>query len=166
MGELCSALGSVMGRPSLVPVPDFALRTLLGEVRLQRRGMQRHGSWAAARVEGGGGGYLLGSRQFRQLAGSAQPRLQRSVTRLYPPPDRRARRWCWRGSAWCPPVHRTLASSSSTRRWAEGVLHGLLGATASRRAGGCLRGVVQHWLLMWGRKAAVAAPAGCPANVR
>lgn len=51
MGELCSALGSVMGRPSLVPVPDFALRTLLGEVRLQRRGaeggMQRHGSWAA-----------------------------------------------------------------------------------------------------------------------
>jgi NAD dependent epimerase/dehydratase family enzyme len=31
MGELCSALGSVMGRPSLVPVPDFALRTLLGE---------------------------------------------------------------------------------------------------------------------------------------
>lgn len=35
MGELCSALGSVMGRPSLVPVPDFALRTLLGEVRGQ-----------------------------------------------------------------------------------------------------------------------------------
>jgi hypothetical protein len=31
MGELCSALGQVMGRPSLVPVPDFALRTLLGE---------------------------------------------------------------------------------------------------------------------------------------
>ena len=31
MGELCSALGSVMGRPALVPVPDFALRTLLGE---------------------------------------------------------------------------------------------------------------------------------------
>lgn len=55
MGELCSALGSVMGRPSLVPVPDFALRTLLGEVRLQRRGMQRHGSWATARVEGGVG---------------------------------------------------------------------------------------------------------------
>jgi NAD dependent epimerase/dehydratase family enzyme len=31
MGDLCSALGSAMGRPSLVPVPDFALRTLLGE---------------------------------------------------------------------------------------------------------------------------------------
>lgn len=31
MGELCSALGAVMGRPSFVPVPDFALRTLLGE---------------------------------------------------------------------------------------------------------------------------------------
>ena len=38
MGELCSALGSVMGRPSLVPVPDFALRTLLGEVRGQGEG--------------------------------------------------------------------------------------------------------------------------------
>eukprot|EP00887_Chlorella_sp_A99_P005637 scaffold1.g5637.t1 len=31
MGEMCSALGSVMGRPSFVPVPDFALKTLLGE---------------------------------------------------------------------------------------------------------------------------------------
>ena len=31
MGELCSALGEVMGRPSFVPVPDFALKTLLGE---------------------------------------------------------------------------------------------------------------------------------------
>ena len=38
MGELCSALGSVMGRPSLVPVPDFALRTLLGEVRGWKQG--------------------------------------------------------------------------------------------------------------------------------
>lgn len=39
MGELCSALGQVMGRPSLVPVPDFALRTLLGEVRHRRRAL-------------------------------------------------------------------------------------------------------------------------------
>ena len=31
MGELCSALGDVMQRPSFVPVPDFALQTLLGE---------------------------------------------------------------------------------------------------------------------------------------
>lgn len=31
MGELCSELGSVMGRPSFFPVPDFALKTLLGE---------------------------------------------------------------------------------------------------------------------------------------
>jgi uncharacterized protein (TIGR01777 family) len=31
MGELCSALGAALGRPSFVPVPDFALRTLLGE---------------------------------------------------------------------------------------------------------------------------------------
>lgn len=31
MGELCSALGEVMGRPSFFPVPDFALKTLLGE---------------------------------------------------------------------------------------------------------------------------------------
>lgn len=31
MGELCSALGSAMGRPSFFPVPDFALKTLLGE---------------------------------------------------------------------------------------------------------------------------------------
>lgn len=31
MGELCSALGNVMGRPSFFPVPDFALKTLLGE---------------------------------------------------------------------------------------------------------------------------------------
>ena len=31
MGELCSALGAVMGRPSFFPVPDFALKTLLGE---------------------------------------------------------------------------------------------------------------------------------------
>ena len=31
MGELCSQLGTVMGRPSFFPVPDFALKTLLGE---------------------------------------------------------------------------------------------------------------------------------------
>jgi len=31
MGELCSELGRVMGRPSFFPVPDFALKTLLGE---------------------------------------------------------------------------------------------------------------------------------------
>lgn len=31
MGELCEALGQVMGRPSFFPVPDFALKTLLGE---------------------------------------------------------------------------------------------------------------------------------------
>lgn len=31
MGELCAALGQVMGRPSWVPVPDFALNALLGE---------------------------------------------------------------------------------------------------------------------------------------
>lgn len=31
MGELCSELGAVMGRPSFFPVPDFALKTLLGE---------------------------------------------------------------------------------------------------------------------------------------
>lgn len=35
---------------------------------------------------------------------------------------------------WCPLARRTLASSSSTRRWAEGVLHGLLGATSSSQA--------------------------------
>lgn len=31
MGELCTALGNLMGRPSWLPVPDFALQTLLGE---------------------------------------------------------------------------------------------------------------------------------------
>ena len=31
MGELCSALGAAMGRPSFFPVPDFALQALLGE---------------------------------------------------------------------------------------------------------------------------------------
>jgi uncharacterized protein len=31
MGELCAALGQAMGRPSFFPVPDFALKTLLGE---------------------------------------------------------------------------------------------------------------------------------------
>lgn len=31
MGELCSELGKAMGRPSFFPVPDFALKTLLGE---------------------------------------------------------------------------------------------------------------------------------------
>jgi NAD dependent epimerase/dehydratase family enzyme len=31
MGELCGALGTAMGRPSFFPVPDFALKTLLGE---------------------------------------------------------------------------------------------------------------------------------------
>jgi hypothetical protein len=31
MSELCSSIGSIMGRPSWLPVPDFALQTLLGE---------------------------------------------------------------------------------------------------------------------------------------
>jgi uncharacterized protein (TIGR01777 family) len=31
MSELCSSLGGVLGRPSWLPVPDFALQTLLGE---------------------------------------------------------------------------------------------------------------------------------------
>ncbi|VFQ82962.1 unnamed protein product [Cuscuta campestris] len=31
LGEMCSHLGSVLGRPSWLPVPDFALKTILGE---------------------------------------------------------------------------------------------------------------------------------------
>uniref|UniRef100_A0A1D1ZZ05 Epimerase family protein SDR39U1-like protein, chloroplastic n=1 Tax=Auxenochlorella protothecoides TaxID=3075 RepID=A0A1D1ZZ05_AUXPR len=31
MGQLCSELGAAMGRPALLPVPDFAIRLLLGE---------------------------------------------------------------------------------------------------------------------------------------
>ncbi len=31
MAQLCSALGGVLGRPSWLPVPDFAVATLLGE---------------------------------------------------------------------------------------------------------------------------------------
>lgn len=31
MSELCSALGNILGRPSWLPVPEFALMTLLGE---------------------------------------------------------------------------------------------------------------------------------------
>ena len=31
MGELCQALGEVMGRPSWLPVPDFALELLMGD---------------------------------------------------------------------------------------------------------------------------------------
>eukprot|EP00195_Chlamydomonas_chlamydogama_P017275 CAMPEP_0202902066 /NCGR_PEP_ID=MMETSP1392-20130828/16147_1 /ASSEMBLY_ACC=CAM_ASM_000868 /TAXON_ID=225041 /ORGANISM="Chlamydomonas chlamydogama, Strain SAG 11-48b" /LENGTH=299 /DNA_ID=CAMNT_0049588749 /DNA_START=231 /DNA_END=1130 /DNA_ORIENTATION=- len=31
MSELCSAMGALIGRPSWLPVPDFALQTLLGE---------------------------------------------------------------------------------------------------------------------------------------
>ncbi|GAX78715.1 hypothetical protein CEUSTIGMA_g6153.t1 [Chlamydomonas eustigma] len=31
MAEFCSTLGALMGRPSWLPVPDFALNTLLGE---------------------------------------------------------------------------------------------------------------------------------------
>ncbi|GLC74878.1 hypothetical protein PLESTF_001567200 [Pleodorina starrii] len=31
MSELCSVLGNILGRPSWLPVPDFALMTLLGE---------------------------------------------------------------------------------------------------------------------------------------
>eukprot|EP00873_Tetraselmis_striata_P014808 jgi/Tetstr1/435072/TSEL_024041.t1 len=31
MSEMCSALGGVMGRPSWLPVPEFALKSLLGE---------------------------------------------------------------------------------------------------------------------------------------
>eukprot|EP00798_Chlamydomonas_sp_ICE-L_P004378 gene4378-14503_t len=31
MSELCSELGTILGRPSWLPVPDFALQSLLGE---------------------------------------------------------------------------------------------------------------------------------------
>lgn len=31
MGEMCAELGNILGRPSWLPVPGFALQTLLGE---------------------------------------------------------------------------------------------------------------------------------------
>lgn len=31
MGEMCGHLGSVLGRPSWLPVPDLALKAVLGE---------------------------------------------------------------------------------------------------------------------------------------
>ena len=31
MAQLCSAVGTTLGRPSWLPVPDFAITTLLGE---------------------------------------------------------------------------------------------------------------------------------------
>ena len=31
MGEMCTEIGAALGRPSWLPVPDFAIQALLGE---------------------------------------------------------------------------------------------------------------------------------------
>lgn len=58
MAQLCSSVGGVMGRPSWLPVPDFAITTLLGE------GAQVCGRHTAG---SGVGGALPGLAMVRQL---------------------------------------------------------------------------------------------------
>jgi uncharacterized protein (TIGR01777 family) len=45
MGEFCQSLGAAMGRPSWLPVPEFAVQALLGE------GAKARGNAAAARAQ-------------------------------------------------------------------------------------------------------------------